>query len=215
VAFNTADAEKLRRYLAAHGVAVPAHVENGNDGSQWLNVSDPEGNKVQFVQPPAAPLPVTVNPVSVHIIHVGYMVHDPNAEDKFFRELLGFRPYWHGGLSENVTDWISQQVPDGTDWMEYMVVHSPVAKGIPPDLPQTSLGTMNHFSLGVFNMENTVNLLTSGGRLTARHTPAQIGADGKWQLNIWDSENTRAELMEFQPVVKPCCSEFTAGSPSK
>jgi catechol 2,3-dioxygenase-like lactoylglutathione lyase family enzyme len=215
VAFNTVNAEQLRLYLSAHDIAVPAQVESGSDGSRWFYVDDPEGNKVQFVQPPAKPQSVPINPLSVHIIHVGYLVHTADAENPFFRELLGFRPYWHGGRTDDKADWISQQVPDGTDWIEYMMVGGPETKGIPASVTAANLGTMDHFSLGVVNMEKTVNLLWSGDRLTARHSPPQIGRDGKWQFNLYDPDGTRAELMEFQPAVKPCCSEFTAASPTK
>lgn len=215
VAFNTTSAEQLRLYLSAHGIEVPAQVESGSDGSRWFSVLDPEGNKVEFVQPPAKPLPVPVNPLGVHIIHVGYMAHSEDAENKFYRELLGFRPYWHGGRTDSSTDWISQQVPDGTDWIEYMMVNGPETKGIPASMSQETLGVMDHFSLGVFNIEKSVDLLWSGDRLTGRHSPAQIGRDGKWQFNMYDPDGTRAELMEFQPSVKPCCSEFTAASPIK
>jgi catechol 2,3-dioxygenase-like lactoylglutathione lyase family enzyme len=214
VAFNTVNAEGLRKYLGEHGTTVPPKLERAGDGSQWFDVSDPEGNKVQFVQPPLKPSPVPINPLSDHIIHVGYIVHNPDAENAFFREVLGFRPYWHGGRNGK-TDWISQQVPDGTDWLEYMVVAGTETKGIPPTMSQDTAGVLNHFSLGVFNMEKTVNLLYAGDRLTAKHSPPQIGLDGKWQLNIYDPDGTRAELMEFQPVVKPCCSDFTASSPTK
>lgn len=214
VAFNTASAEGLRKYLGEHGITVPGNVEKASDGSRWFDVSDPEGNKVQFVQPPAKPAAVPPNPLSNHMIHVGYIVHNPDAENAFFREVLGFRPYWHGGRNGK-TDWISQQVPNGTDWLEYMVVSGPATKGIPPTMSQDTAGVLNHFSLGVFNMEKTVNLLYAGDRLTAKHSPPQIGLDGKWQLNIYDPDGTRAELMEFQPVVKPCCSDFTAASPTK
>ena len=214
VAFNTANAEGLRKYLGEHGVTVPANVEKASDGSQWFDVSDPEGNKVQFVQPPAKPAAVPPNPLSNHIIHVGYVVHNPDLENGFFRETLGFRAYWHGGRNGK-TDWISQQVPNGTDWLEYMVVSGPETKGIPATMSQDTAGVLNHFSLGVFNMEKTVNLLYAEDRLTAKHSPPQIGLDGKWQLNIYDPDGTRAELMEFQPVVKPCCSDFTAASPTK
>jgi hypothetical protein len=34
----------------------------------------------------------------------------------------------------------------------------------------------------------------------------KIGRDGKWQLNLYDPNGTRAELMEMKPVEKPCCS---------
>jgi hypothetical protein len=40
-----------------------------------------------------------------------------------------------------------------------------------------------------------------------------MGRDGKWQANLYDPDGTRVELMEFQPVTKPCCSNFTASSP--
>ena len=93
VAFNTVNAEGLRKYLGEHGTTVPPKLERAGDGSQWFDVSDPEGNKVQFVQPPLKPSPVPINPLSDHIIHVGYIVHNPDAENAFFREVLGFRPY--------------------------------------------------------------------------------------------------------------------------
>ncbi len=41
----------------------------------------------------------------------------------------------------------------------------------------------------------------------------KIGRDGKWQLNLYDPDGTRVELMEFTPVEKPCCSEFTRPHP--
>jgi catechol 2,3-dioxygenase-like lactoylglutathione lyase family enzyme len=215
VAFNTSNAEQLRQYLGSHGIQVPSKVESGSDGSHWFNVEDPEGNTVQFIHPPDKPASVPANPLSDHIIHVGYIVHNPEAENAFFRKVLGFRPYWHGGHSDDATDWISQQVPDGTDWIEYMVVSGSETRGVPASMTQSTLGVLNHFSLGVVNIEKSVNLLFSGDRLTAKHSAAQLGRDGKWQFNMFDPDGTRAELMEFQPSVKPCCSEFTAASPTK
>ena len=214
-AFNTTNAEDLRRYLGAHSVTVPSAVTSGSDGSQYFAVKDPEGNEVQFVQPPQHPNPVPSNPLSDHVIHIGYIVHDPAAEDAFYRDLLSFRPYWHGGMKEDATDWISQQVPDGTDWIEYMSVKGPEKTGIPPAMTQETAGVLDHFALGVQNMEKSVNLLYEGDRLTARHSPPQIGRDGKWQLNLYAPDGTRVELMEFQPSVKPCCSPLLLPSPTK
>jgi catechol 2,3-dioxygenase-like lactoylglutathione lyase family enzyme/predicted enzyme related to lactoylglutathione lyase len=214
-AFNTSDADAMRRYLQAHGVDVPSSVTKASDGSQYFEVKDPEGNKVQLVQPPAHAAPVSENPLSSRVIHIGFLVHDPAAEDAFYRTLLGFRPYWHGGKNESVTDWVSQQVPDGTDWLEYMLVHGPEKTGIPPSMSQEALGVLDHFSLGVQNMEKSVTLLYEGDRLTARHSQAQIGRDGKWQFNLYDPDGIRVELMEFQLAGKPCCSPFLLPSPAK
>jgi catechol 2,3-dioxygenase-like lactoylglutathione lyase family enzyme len=213
--FNTENAERMKLYLSAHGVSVPAAVTAGSDGSKYFEVKDPEGNRVQFVEPPAHPAPVPTNALSDHIIHVGYIVHDPAAEDAFYRDLLGFRPYWRGGMKDDAVDWISQQVPDGTDWIEYMTVKGPEKTGIPAAMSQETAGVLDHFALGVQNMEKAVNLLYEGDRLTMRHSPPQIGRDGKWQINLYAPDGTRAELMEFQAAVKPCCSPFLLPSPTK
>jgi hypothetical protein len=76
------------------------------------------------------------------------------------------------------------------------------------------LGVLNHFSLGVPNMQNAVTTLIAGNRLSPRHDGPNMGLDGKWQANLYDPDGTRAELMEFQPVTKPCCSPFTQPSPT-
>jgi len=214
VAFNTVNAEALRKYLAVNNVKVPAQVQKGSDGSLWFQVEDPERNQIQFIQPSAHPEPVPANPLSTHIIHVGFIVHNADAENSFYRKVLGFRPYWYGGR-DGKTEWVSQQVPDGTDWLEYMLQGGSETHGIPAAMSQDTAGILNHFSLGVPNMEKAYNLLYGEDRLTAKHSPPQIGADGKWQLNIYDPDGTRAEVMEFQPAVKPCCSNFTAASPTK
>ena len=213
--FNTANAEGMRRYLESRGVAVPARVTEASDGSQYFEVKDPEGNRIEFVEPPAHPLSVPTNPLSNHIIHIGYLVHDASVEDAFYLTLLGFRPYWHGGMKDDETDWIAQQAPEGSDWVEYMNVKGPERTGIPPAMSQDTLGVLDHFALGVQNMEKAVALLYAGDRLTAKHSPPQIGRDGKWQFNLYDPDGIRTELMEFQPAVKPCCSPFLAPSPTK
>jgi catechol 2,3-dioxygenase-like lactoylglutathione lyase family enzyme len=149
------------------------------------------------------------------MIHVGYIIHDISREDSFYRTILGFRPYWHGGQTEDSSDWTSLQVPDGTDWVEYMKVKGAEKSGIPVDMTQQNAGVLDHFSLGVPNIEQAVDLLYNGDRLTARHSDPKIGRDGKWQVNLYDPDGIRAELMEFQPAAKPCCSPFLASSPTK
>jgi len=215
VAYNTVDIEAMRKYLSSRALTVPATLTKDSDGSQYFEVKDPEGNRVEFVQPLAHSEPVPQNELSHHVIHVGYIVHDPTAEDAFYQTVLGFRPYWHGGMKDDDTDWISLQVPDGTDWVEYMTVRGPEKAGIPPSMSQETLGVLDHFALGVVNIEQSMNLLYEGDRLTARHSPPQIGRDGKWQLNLYDPDGIRAELMEFQPSVKPCCSSFLLPSPTE
>ncbi|MEI9888766.1 MAG: VOC family protein [Rhizomicrobium sp.] len=214
VAFATPDVGALRRYLAANGVA-GSRVTRGADGSRWFAVNDPEGNRVEFVQAPSVPEAVPANPMSGHIIHVGFIVHDRAKEDAFYLKLLGFRPYWFGGAQGRATAWISSQVPGGTDWLEYMVQEGPPDRGIPDAMNQATAGVLNHFSFGVADIRETVTRLTREGRITGKNDGPKIGRDGKWQFNLYDPDGTRAEIMEFHAVTPPCCSPFTASDPEK
>lgn len=209
IGYITTNAESLRVYLADHRYPVPEHVHKASDGSVWFNVRDPEGNKVQFLQP--APHPISMagaDPIGHHIIHVGERVQSADKENTFYRDLLGFKPYWYGGMKPGEIDWVSQQVPNGHDWLEYMLESGP------GEISQRQSGVLDHLSIGVVNMEKAVTKLSRGDRLDNPHTPMQIGKDGKWQFNLYDPDGTRLELMEFSPVEKPCCSPFTAPNPS-
>jgi catechol 2,3-dioxygenase-like lactoylglutathione lyase family enzyme len=215
VAFNTPDAEAMRRYLASKKVAVPASVMSAPDGSRWFSVTDPEGTVVQFMQPPARLPDVPVNALSSHIIHVGFIIHNRANEDRFYKDILGFHPYWEGGMRDDHPTWISLQLPDGRDWVEYMVVGTPDTKGIPADLSAKSLGALDHFALGVNDSHQTYTLLWNGDRLQGQSETPKIGRDAKWQLNLFDPDGTRAEVMEFHAIGKPCCSAFAAPDPEK
>jgi catechol 2,3-dioxygenase-like lactoylglutathione lyase family enzyme len=208
MAFNTADVEAMRKYLASKNIAVPKKISPGSDGSRWIEVKDPEGNRVQFVQ--ATPAAVPVNTLFPHIIHVGAVVHDRALEDTFYRDILGFRPYWFGGMKDDAPpQWVSQQVPDGPDWLEYMVTSN--------TLIQAQMGVLNHIALGVPNMQAAYTRLWNDDRLQGQTptTTPKIGRDAKWQLNLIDPDGTRAEVMELHAIGKPCCSAFTASDPEK
>ena len=214
VAFNTNDAKGLLAYLKGHGTAGLTDVHTGTDGSQYFESKDPEGNKVQFIQPGKVDVKSSgIEQPSSRVIHVGFLVKDKAAEDRFYKELLGFRPYWYGAMHTEKLDWVSQQVPDGHDWLEYMLVGE--GSDTPADkVDQRTLGVLNHFSLGVPNMEKAMTLLIGQERVSQRHDGPQMGRDGKWQANYYDPDGTRVEFMEFQPTTKPCCSGFTAESPA-
>jgi len=211
-AWNTDDAEGLRRYLGSRSWKVPYRVEKGADGSRWFAVKDPEGNKVEFVQPPEYPkAPVNPNAIGHHIIHVGFLVHSRAVEDTFYRDLLGFRPYWFGGMVEGKIDWVSQQAPDSHDWLEYMLTSGPSGTGIPPTISQHNLGVLDHFSIGEVSVFEAYKVLQNGNRLTGVHDDQpKIGKDGKGQFNLYDPDGIRAELMNFHATDKPCCSSFTS-----
>ncbi len=208
VAFTTDNIVGLRRYLAEKGIKA-SKIEGRSDHSLSFMTTDPEGHRVEFVERGKAEVPEPpASAVSHRMIHAGFLVYKRDAEDHFYREILGFRPYWHGGMKDNVTDWVSLQVPDGTDWLEYML-NQPEH----PDLQLT--GVMNHISFGVADMPKAQALLESHGWKTHGGEHAQMGRDGKRQLNVFDPDMTRIELMEFAPAEKPCCSDFTGPHPTE
>ena len=131
---------------------MPRKLSDGSDGSRWFRVKDPEGTTIEFVQPPVSPPAVADGGLSTHIIHVGFIIRDRKLEDTFYRDVLGFRPYWAGGMKDDVTSWVSQQVPDGPDWLEYMIVGTQTRR-LPANMTQAQPGVLDHFSLGVPNME--------------------------------------------------------------
>jgi catechol 2,3-dioxygenase-like lactoylglutathione lyase family enzyme len=203
IAFETSDAERLRAYLASKGVQVPKTLEPMGDGNRGFDVTDPDGHTVEFVQLMPGSLHSTHfgqnlpdTRISTRIIHVGLVVRDRAAADRFYKDILGFQEIWHGGMKDSQTDWVDMRVSDGTDWLEYMLnVHEPD--------PHT-LGVMHHFALGVPSVKAGYETAIARG-YKSKEKP-QIGRDGKWQFNMYDPNYTRIELMEPKPIEKPCCS---------
>jgi catechol 2,3-dioxygenase-like lactoylglutathione lyase family enzyme len=203
IAFETANARQLRDYLAAHDVKVPASVQKDADGDSSFTVADPEGHSIEFVEYTKGSLwsrnsgkALPATRISERIIHSGFTIQDPAAADRFFADVLGFKNTWHGGMTDTKTDWVDMRVPDGPDWLEYMLNQ--------PHPSVKTRGVMNHLALGVPDAQAAYKTLQERG--LKMDGPPKIGRDGKWQLNLYDPDLTRAELMEPKPVQPPCCS---------
>ncbi len=203
VAFTTRDVRGMRRYLAAHKIGVAGELSIGG-----FTVHDPEGNLIGFVQTGAMKdkLEMSSNATSRRIIHAGFVVNDRAVEDVFYRDVLGFRTYWQGGQTDGRTDYMSLQVPDGRDWLEYML-----NSGQTMDARQ--MGVMNHFSLGVAHMKDAIDALARNGCSGGDCSKTQMGRDGKVQLNLFDPDMTRVEFMEFEPSGPVCCTAFKGKHP--
>ena len=207
--FTVSNLDEMKRYLEAKGL----QVESPDPG--LIEVHDPEGNLVCFVQKDsqlkeavlARDTPLSPRAPSHHIIHVGFIVHDRAREDAFWKDILGFRPYWYGTMHPPNIDWVSMQVPNGTDWIEYMMMPNQT-----PD--KRGFGVSDHFSLGVARMQTVLHDLQANGCEEKQCIAIQAGKDGKIQLNLYDPDQTRVEYMEFTPVMKPCCSAFTGPHPN-
>jgi catechol 2,3-dioxygenase-like lactoylglutathione lyase family enzyme len=203
VGYETDDARALRTYLASRGVAVPDAVTPDPQGNLSLIVKDPEGNDVQFIQYMPGSLHtrntgrfLSDRRLSKEALHVGYRIHDAARMDTFYQDILGFRLMWKGGNTDNDFRWISMLVPDGTEWLEYMV-----DTGTPA--PRT-LGIWNHLAFGTLDQQAVARaVLARGYRGQAQ---PKIGRDGRWLMDLTDPDLTRVEFMIRKPVQTPCCS---------
>jgi catechol 2,3-dioxygenase-like lactoylglutathione lyase family enzyme len=206
VGFETRDAKDLRAYLASKGVEVPAAVSADAEGNLSLFVRDPEGNHVQFIQYRRSSVQgrsrgkfLSPRRLSDHALHVGYRIKDPEKLDAFYKDILGYRLIWKGGNRDDRFDWISMAVPDGNQWIEYMV-----NTGTPTP---RQLGVLNHLALGTLDIEAVHKQIVERG-YADKAVPA-IGRDGRWLMHLYDKDFTRTEFMIRRPVQEPCCSPIT------
>jgi catechol 2,3-dioxygenase-like lactoylglutathione lyase family enzyme len=203
IGLATDDLAKMRAYLTAKGVPAD-RITAWPDGTKYFQTGDPEGNRIVFVeQKRMGSQTGAAGAISHKMNHAGIIVKDADAENRFYEDVLGFHVYWHGGMQEGETNWMAMQVPDGTDWIEYML-------RVPANPDKHTRGVMYHISLGVPSVAAAAKELQAKGY---QFEEPKIGRDGKWQLNLYDPDQTRVELMEFAPVQKPCCSEFTGKQP--
>ena len=207
IAFATDDATQMRRYLASRGLKCGSIEQKY--GSAHFRVADPEGNVIGFVQRNSSaiddPPPQSPNQVARRLLHAGFVVKDSAAENRFYVDVLGFKLYWYGGMKEDGVDWYELQVPDGDNWIEYML-------NIPATADHKALGAQNHFSFGVNEIQAAAEQLRKNG--VEKIAGPGIGRDGKRGLNVYDPDDTRVEVTEFTPAQKPCCHPYAAPHPT-
>lgn len=197
IAVYVDSARQMRDYLAAHGIKVPDTVPKGKTGNYNFTVTDPDGHGVEFVeylpdsqtaQNKGAFMPP--NRVSNHIMHAGILVGAVEPAMKFYRDLLGFREFWRGSADGARLSWINMRVPDGDDYIEFMLYQD-------PPTPEQQ-GVKNHVSLVSPDVEASVAALESrpARKSYPRTIQVQVGKNRKRQANLFDPDGTRIELME-------------------
>jgi lactoylglutathione lyase len=195
ICFLTDDLEAMRLYLASKNIAVPARASRTRTGDLVFTIKDPDGTSIEFSQPQPASveaqgagqyLPATR--ISQHIMHAGFVVLDTQRALDFYSQVLGFHETWRGASSPTQLSWINMQLPDSPDYVEFMLYTT---------LP-ASLGSDNHVALEVPSLAAAVTALQSRPTFKTYTKPLtpHIGKNGKRQLNLYDPDGTRVELME-------------------
>ena len=197
IALQVDDAEAMRVYLRARGVAVPATTPTGRIGNRNFFVKDPSGNTVEIVE--YLPDGWTVREkgrhlpdsrISTHMTHVGVMIAQLDSAARFYGDILGFREFWRGSSDGTTLSWVNMRVPDGDDYVEFMLY------GKYP--PITAVHTLQHVCLEVANAEVAKGILDRRTLPAGSPAPSalRVGRNGKRQLNYFDPDGTRVELME-------------------
>ena len=197
VALETDNAERMRAYLSSRGIKVPDHVPKGRIGNLNFNITDPDGHTIEIVE--HAPdgwsmrdkgkfLPDSR--ISDHLLHAGILVHNVDAAMRFYGEILGFREIWRGSSNGKTLSWVNMQVPDGGDYIEFMLY-----RDLPPG---DKRGSEHHICLRVPDVTAAqAKLETRPYRASySRGLEPHTGINRKRQLNLFDPDGSRSELME-------------------
>jgi lactoylglutathione lyase len=201
ISIETTDAEAMRAYLASKGVAVPEKVNRNRIGNASFNVKDPDGHTVEITQylPDGASVRekgkfVGAKAISARMAHVGILVGSLEPAIKFYRDILGFEETWRGSRDIKQLNWVNMKVPDGDDYIEFMLYE----KLPDPD----KRGTQHHICLFVDDIEKAKQALEARPAAKAYGKPMEIrtGINRKRQLNLYDADGTRVELMEPHTV---------------
>jgi lactoylglutathione lyase len=127
------------------------------------------------------------------IYHVGFLVGNLDKSLAFYEGVLGFTETWRGSSNGKELSWVNLRVPDGKDYIELMLY----------DPPPSGFGTKNHVSLLVPDVQKAVAQIESRPaykdyQAHAKPVVVQVGKNGKRQVNLYDPDGTRVELMEGQ-----------------
>jgi lactoylglutathione lyase len=209
ISLETDDAEAMRLYLGSGGVKVPAAVPKGKIGNSNFNITDPDGHTVEIVQyqpdgwtmrEKGKFLPETR--ISTHLGHVGITVGNLDASMKFYRDLLGFSETWRGGRDDREVNWVLLKVPDGDDYVEFMLLDKA------PELE--AMHRYHHLGFDVPDVPKARAILRDR-RLPKEAkppTPFFVARNNKRLMNAADPDGTRVEFMEatFANGVPPASS---------
>lgn len=217
ISFYTDNAGQMYTYLKLKGIVVlsdKGSVGKGQTGNKNFNIKDPDGHVVEIVeyQPDSWTsrekgkfLPDTR--ISNHILHVGVLAGDLDKSTSFYGGVLGFKEFWRGSSSPKMLSWVNMRPAEAQDYLELMLydqVPEPAARG-----------GKNHACLAIDNADRTLEELKKRAARVGytRKIAIQTGVNRKRQINLYDPDGTRIELMEPNTVDGQPAPNSTAPPP--
>jgi catechol 2,3-dioxygenase-like lactoylglutathione lyase family enzyme len=211
--FSVDDIEAMRAYLRSKGFDVkPGDGGKTRAGDYAFEIKDPDETLVEFVQM----LPTGMEAkaagrfepdtrISTKIYHLGFLVGNSVKAMDFYGNILGFKETWRGGADPKQLSWINMRVPDGNDYVEFMLYAN----------APSNFGTRNHIALAVPDIEKSEEMLRSRPAFKdyGKELKIAVGVNQKKQMNLYDPDGTRVELMEEHTVTGKPTPPSTAPPP--
>jgi catechol 2,3-dioxygenase-like lactoylglutathione lyase family enzyme len=201
ISLEVDNAEAMRLYLKAKGVKVPEKVGTGRIKNSNFMIADPDGHLVEIVQYEPDGFSMREKGkfmdgprISARMAHVGITVGTLDPAMKFYGDILGFKEIWRGSKDGKVLSWVNMKVPEGNDYLEFMLYDEK------PTLAR--LGTLHHICLEVSDIEKATAQLEAR-KLKTGYTKAmeiKTGTNRKRQMNLYDPDGTRSEVMEPKTI---------------
>jgi catechol 2,3-dioxygenase-like lactoylglutathione lyase family enzyme len=217
ISFYTDNADQLYAYLKSRGIAVmgdKGSVGKGQTGNKNFNVQDPDGHIVEMVeyQPDSwtareAGKFMPATRISDQIMHVGVLAGELDQSLAFYHGILGFTEFWRGSSSPQMLSWVNMRPSDGNSYLELMLYSR---------IPEPSArGTKNHASLTITDADKALEEMKKRAAKTgySREIVIQTGVNRKRQINLYDPDGTRIELMEPNTVDGKPAPNSTAPPP--
>ncbi|MCX6623388.1 MAG: VOC family protein [Acidobacteria bacterium] len=199
VCLESADIQQTFDQLTIAGLN-PKPVRKAGAGNMLTLVHDPDGQTIEFLQYLPGSLhrnedgkSLSPRRVSTRLLHAGVMASDEQRSMAFYRDQLGLSEVWRWGPSAAVTSWINLRIPgEQAQYLEVMLHQRPPTR--------EGRGSMQHICLEVPDIQAAWKLMRQRGIPDDENHRPRLGRNKRWQLNLWDPDGTRVELMEPKPV---------------
>ncbi|MEO6803290.1 MAG: VOC family protein [Granulicella sp.] len=210
--FAVEDIDAMRTYIRSKGYEVKASGGKTRAGDYAFEIKDPDGMLVEFMQDlptgkemMAAGKFQPATRISSKIYHLGILVGNSEKSRQFYGDMLGFTETWRGGANPKQLSWINMKVPDGSDYVEFMLY----------DKVPDKFGTKNHISLSVPDVSKSIDILKSRPAFKdySKELKIATGVNQKRQVNLFDPDGTRVELMEENTITGKLTPSSTAPPP--
>jgi len=215
ISVYTDDVDAMRVYLGSRGYKVPAKTPKGRIKNSNFTIRDPDGHGVEFVtyEPDGWSMrdrgkAMSEQRVSKRILHLGILVGSLGKSMEFYRDVLGFEEIWRGASrTSDALSWVNMRVPDGEDYLEFMLYDEEPA----PD----QRGVKHHICLEVDDVADAVRRLKERPYIAeyGRELEIKTGVNRKRQVNLYDPDGTRVEVMESRTVDGKPASSSTLAPP--